>query len=104
MGDPILLQAVLTLNLLRTTRLHPHMSAAAHLHGPFDYNNTLVAPPGTKIIGHKSPNQRHMWEPPGKHGYLLGLAMYHYHFQQYYITLQSSMWGCTMHIIICAMH
>jgi hypothetical protein len=39
-------QAEITLNLLRTSRLHPQLSAADHFHGLVDYNNTAFAPPG----------------------------------------------------------
>jgi hypothetical protein len=37
--DRLLPQAEITLNLLRTSRLHPQLSAAAHYHGLVDYNN-----------------------------------------------------------------
>jgi hypothetical protein len=43
--DRILPQTEITLNLLRTSRLHPQLSAAAHFHGLVDYNNTAFAPP-----------------------------------------------------------
>jgi hypothetical protein len=36
--DRLLPQAEITLNLLRTSRLHPQISAAAHFHGLVDYN------------------------------------------------------------------
>jgi hypothetical protein len=36
--DRLLPQAEITLNLLRTSRLHPQLSAAAHYHGLVDYN------------------------------------------------------------------
>jgi hypothetical protein len=48
----LLPQAEITLNLLRTSRLHPQLSAAAHFHGLVDYNKTDFAPPGCKIIAH----------------------------------------------------
>jgi hypothetical protein len=48
--DRILPQAEITLNLLRTSRLHPQLSASAHFHGLVDYNKTSFAPPGCKII------------------------------------------------------
>jgi hypothetical protein len=38
--DRLLSQAEITLNLLRTSRLHPQLSAAAHYHGLVDYNKT----------------------------------------------------------------
>jgi hypothetical protein len=45
-------QVEITLNILRTSRLHPQLSAAAHFHGLVDYNKTSFAPPGCKIIAH----------------------------------------------------
>jgi hypothetical protein len=51
--DRLLPQAELTLNLLRKSRQHPQLSAAAHFHGMVDYNKTDFAPPGCKIIAHE---------------------------------------------------
>jgi hypothetical protein len=48
--DRLLPQAEMSLNLLRTSRLHPQLSVAAHLHGLVDYNKTAFAPPGCKVI------------------------------------------------------
>jgi hypothetical protein len=53
--DRLLPQAEITLNLLRTSRLHPRLSAAAHFHGLVDYNKTDFAPSGCKIIAHEKP-------------------------------------------------
>jgi hypothetical protein len=53
--DRLLPQAEITLNLLRTSRLHPQLSAAAHFHGLVDYNKKAFAPPGCKIIAHQKP-------------------------------------------------
>jgi hypothetical protein len=50
--DRLLPQAEITLNLLRTSRMHPQLFAAAHFHGLVDYNKTAFAPPGCKIIAH----------------------------------------------------
>jgi hypothetical protein len=76
----------ITLNLLRTSRLHPHLSVAAHFHGLVDYNKTAFAPPGSKIIAHEIPVKRRTWAPHGQHGYSLGPAMHHYRCQNVYIT------------------
>jgi hypothetical protein len=46
MWDRLLTLAEITLNLLRTSRLHPQLSAAAHYPGLMDYNRTDLAPPG----------------------------------------------------------
>jgi hypothetical protein len=55
--DRLLPQAEITLNLLRTSRLHPQLSTAAHYHGLMDYNKTAFAPPGCKIIAHEKPSK-----------------------------------------------
>jgi hypothetical protein len=86
----LLPQAEITLNVLRTSRLHPQLSAAAHLHGLVDYNKTAFAPPGCKIIAHKKPGKRRTWAFHGQHGYSLGPAMYHYRCQNVYITATAS--------------
>jgi hypothetical protein len=66
--DRLLPQAEITLNILRTSRLHPQISAAAHYHGLVDYNKTAFAPPGCKIIAHEKPGNRQTWAPNGQHG------------------------------------
>jgi hypothetical protein len=76
--DRLLPQAEITLNLLRTSRLHPQLSAVAHYHGLVDYNKTAFAPPGCKIIAH------------GQHGYYLGPTMHHYRCQNVYISTTAS--------------
>jgi hypothetical protein len=76
--DRLLPQANITLNLLRTSRLHPQLSAPAHFHGLMDYNKTAFAPPGCKIIAHEKPGKRRTWAPHRHHGYSLGPAMHHY--------------------------
>jgi hypothetical protein len=84
--DILLPHAEITLNLLRTSRLHPQLSAAAHLHSLVDYNKTSFAPPGCKIIAHKKPGKRRTWAPHGQHGYSLGPRMHHYRCQNVYIS------------------
>jgi hypothetical protein len=88
--DRLLPQAVITFNLLRTSRLHLQLSAAAHFHGLVDYNKTAFAPPGCKIIAHEKPGKRRTWAPHGQHGYYLGPAMHHYRCQNVYISSTAS--------------
>jgi hypothetical protein len=88
--DRLLPQAEITLNLLRTSRLHPQLSAAAHFHGLVDYNKTAFSPPGCKIIAHEKPGKRRTWAPHGQHGYYLGPAMHHYQDQNVYISYTAS--------------
>jgi hypothetical protein len=47
-------QCTQTLNLMRSSRINPRLSAEAQLNGAFDYNKTPLAPPGR----HKGPHPR----------------------------------------------
>jgi hypothetical protein len=88
--DRLLPQAEITLNLLRSSRLHPQLSAAAHYHGLIDYNKNAFGPPSCKIIAHERPSQRSTWAPHGQPGWSLGPAMNHYRCQNVYITATAS--------------
>jgi hypothetical protein len=88
--DRLLPKAEITLNLLRTSRLHPQLSAAAHYHGLVHYNKTAFAPPGCKIIAHEKPGKRRAWAHHGQHGYSLCAAMHHYRCQNVYIPTTAS--------------
>jgi hypothetical protein len=68
LSDRLLPQAEITLNLLRASRLHPQLSAAAHYHGLTDYNKTAFGPPGCKIIANEKPSQRRTWAAHGQPG------------------------------------
>jgi hypothetical protein len=86
----LLPQADMTLNILRMSRQHPQVSAAAHYNGLIDYNKTAFAPPGCKIIAHEKPAKRRTWAPRGQHGYSLRPAMHHYRCQNAYISTTAS--------------
>jgi hypothetical protein len=88
--DRLLPQAETTLNLLRTSRVHPQLSAAVHFHGLVDYNKTAFSPPGYKIIAHEKPGKRRTWAPHGQHGYSLGPVMHHYRCQNVCISATAS--------------
>jgi hypothetical protein len=88
--DRLLSQAEITLNLLRTSCLHPQLSATAHYHGLVNYNKTDFATQGCKIIEHENQGKRRTWAPHGQHGYSLGPAMHHYRSQNIYISTTAS--------------
>jgi hypothetical protein len=88
--DRLLIQAEITFNLLRTSRLHPQLSATAHFHGLVDYNKTPFAPSGCKIIAHEKPAKRRTWASHEQHGYSLGPAMHNYQCQNVYIAATDS--------------
>ena len=50
--DRLLMQTELTLNLLRMSQVNKKLSAYAYLFGNFDFNRTLLVPPGTKVLIH----------------------------------------------------
>jgi hypothetical protein len=84
--DNLLLQATITLNLLRKSRINPRMSAYAQLNGHFDFNRTPLPPPDTRVIAHEKPDQRASSDPHGLDGYYLGPALGHYRCYQVHIT------------------
>jgi hypothetical protein len=85
--DIILLpQAVITLNMLITSRINPKLSAATHIYGQYDFNRAPMAPPGTRIMAHGTPNRRRTWAPHGQDGWYIGPALEHYQCYTVYVT------------------
>ena len=76
--DKLIPQALITLNLLRGSRLNPKLSAYAQVNGPFDFNKTPIAPPGTRVLVHEKPTLRGSWDPHGVDAWYLGPAMESY--------------------------
>jgi hypothetical protein len=83
--DRILPQAILTFNMLRTSRINPKISAATHSNGEYEYNRAPMAPPGTIIIAHETPNRRRTWAPLGQYGWYIGPDLEHYRCYRVYI-------------------
>jgi hypothetical protein len=83
--DRILPQAVMTLNMLRTSRIDPKLSAATHIFGQYDVNRAPMAPPGTRIIALETPGGRRTL-PYGKYGSYIGPVLEHYRCYSVYIT------------------
>ena len=88
--DRLLFQAVLTLNLLRPSRLNPKLSAHDFLHGPFNYMSTPIAPPGTKVEMHLKPGNRPSFGYHSQSGWYVGPAMQHYRCYKIYVPSTSS--------------
>ena len=70
----LIAQAVLTLNLLRTSNIYPKLSAEAQLNSNFDYNITPLAPAGTAVVAHENPIQRGPWSVHEARVWYLGPA------------------------------
>jgi hypothetical protein len=84
--DRLLPQAVITLNMLRTSRINPKLSAATHIYSQYDFNRAPMSPPGTRIIAHETPNRRRTWAPHGQDGWYIGPALEHYRCYRVFIT------------------
>ena len=54
--DQLIPQANITLNLLRSARSNPALSAYAYVFGNFNFAATPIAPPGTKVVAHLLPS------------------------------------------------
>jgi hypothetical protein len=61
--DRLLRQAEHTLNMLRTSKMTPSVSAYAYLWGEHDYNANPFAPLGCKVEVHVTPGTRETWAP-----------------------------------------
>jgi hypothetical protein len=83
--DLLVPQAEITLNLLRSSRRQPNLSAYDCLHGTFDFNKSPLAPPGTRVVVHITPSQRHNMAPHGIDGWYVGPSIEHYRCHKCYI-------------------
>ena len=78
--DQLLSQAELTLNILRTSRVNPALSAHAYLNGVHDFNKISLAPPGTQSIVHAKPDKCASWTFHDENGWYVGPAPHHYRY------------------------
>ena len=74
-----------TLIMLRTSRLHPHMSSFTHTNAPFDYNAKPMAPPGIKTSGYETSQQHKNWAQHGVDAWYIGYCLDHYRCHKTYI-------------------
>ena len=51
--EKLLLQVLLTLNLIRPARVNLQLSVYAHVHGAFNYSKTPIALPGISCLAHE---------------------------------------------------
>ena len=67
-----------TLNLLRSSRVNPKLSAYAYIIGNYNVNAHPLAPPGTRVVLHKKSDQRDSWEYHGVEAFIVGPSLNHY--------------------------
>jgi hypothetical protein len=76
--DEMIFQASLSLNLTRPCSTRPELSAYEAIHGKtFDFVAHPIAPFGTQVLIHESPDKRASWASHGVSGFYLGPAMDH---------------------------
>jgi hypothetical protein len=78
-------QADIKLNILRSSRRKPNLSAYACLKGTFTFNQSPLAPHGTRVIVHVTPAQRPNMGPHGVNGWYVGPSIKHYRCHKCYI-------------------
>jgi hypothetical protein len=61
LGDRLLPQTEITLNLLHQSNALPNILAYAHLSGPFDYNKMPLAPMGCEVQVHEKADKQGTW-------------------------------------------
>jgi hypothetical protein len=83
--DLLMPQADNTLNLLRSSRRQPNLLAYACLNGTFNFNQSPLAPPGTRVVVHITPAQRPNMGPHGVDGWYVGPSIEHYRCHKCYI-------------------
>jgi len=71
-------QAQDTLNMLRTSRCNPRLSAFQVLNGTHDYNRVPFAPPGTRATIFNPPEMRASWGSRALDAWYVGPAWKHY--------------------------
>jgi hypothetical protein len=78
-------QADITLYLLRSSCREPKLSAYACLNGNYDFYQSPLAPPGTRVVVHVTPEQRANMAPHGVDGWYVGPSTEHCRCHKCYI-------------------
>ncbi len=76
--DRLLLQAEITINLLRQSNATPTVSAYTHLCVPFNYNKIPLAPMGCAVQVHEKTDKRGTWAYHSVDGWYLATSPEHY--------------------------
>jgi hypothetical protein len=78
-------QAILTLNLMRGSRINPKLSAWAQVNGNYDFNRIPIAPPGIRVLVYETPTARASWSPHAVDGWYVGPAQDSYRIYRVWI-------------------
>ena len=78
-------QAELTLHLLRKSQCNDKISDYAVLEVEFNFDKTLLAPPGTRALVFDDPKTCMSWAPHAKDSWYVSPALQHYHCFKFYV-------------------
>jgi hypothetical protein len=81
-----------TLNMMRTSRINPAISAYEDLNGPYDWNRYPLAPLGCKAFIYEDGDTRGLWASRGVDAWYLGPSQDHYRYDLYYIPETRASW------------
>ncbi len=76
--DLLLPQGKLTVNLLHQATINPKISAWEHCNVLFNFNKTLLAPLGCRVLIHANPTMHQFWDYRAKQGFYVGPGLDHY--------------------------
>lgn len=84
--DQMTLQSVITMNIIRTSRIDPSKSAHHQLHvHKYDWNVHPMDPSGSKAVIYKSPESRVSWGTRGIDAWYCVPRLGHYRNNQFYV-------------------
>lgn len=83
--DRLILQSILTLNLLRPFRRDPNVSAYTALNETFNYDATPLTPSGCKIVAFESLQMRKSFAQIGIPAWYIGPSLEHYRCYKVYV-------------------
>jgi hypothetical protein len=83
--DKLTPQVILTLNMMRASRIDPTKSAHEILYGKYDWNRYPLAPLGCRAVVYEDGDTRGSWASRGVDGWYLGPSKDHYRCDIYYI-------------------
>ena len=84
----IILQVVITLNILQQSQINPKLSVHDQVFGMFNYQRTPLAPIGTKVSIHKRPDQRKTWDKNSLPGFMMNQTKDH--FQSWEVSVEKT--------------
>jgi hypothetical protein len=89
--DWLLPYAEITLNVMRSWRPDPSLSAWSGLHRlSYDFSAHPIHPPGQLCLALSDPDHRDTWAPHGDRAFTLGPALTHYRCQRVYVVSSRS--------------